>query len=182
MLRSTPGMHKAFYKYQEAYEYRLLSWKNEVYLTWEWWLGVALTALPWILWLIFRKKESTDRLLYAGFFVSLISLALDGIGIQLGAWNYLKPVTPVIPSYLPYDLALMPVMVMFLIQLFPKRNPWLIGLNFGLLTSFVGEPIFEYLKIYEPKYWKHWFSLPIYTVIYFVAYKLASRNQNKELS
>ncbi|MBX9975115.1 hypothetical protein [Cytobacillus firmus] len=38
-MSSPPGMHEAFYKYQEAYEYRLLSWKSEVYLTREWWLG-----------------------------------------------------------------------------------------------------------------------------------------------
>lgn len=178
----TPGMNITFYEYQDAFDHRMLAWKNEVFLTWGWWLGIGLTILPWIIWFFLRKKESTDRLLYAGLFVSLISLSFDNIGVQIGAWDYSKPVLPTIPAYLPFNLALMPVIVMLLIQRFSKRNPWLIGAFFALTTSFVGEPIFEWLKIYRPIYWKHWYSVPIYTAIYFCAFKLASRNQNKELS
>jgi hypothetical protein len=181
-LRIPSGMHQTFLEYKTAFDHRMLAWKNEVLFTWEWWLGVALTIIPWIIWFFYRKRESTDRLLYAGLFVSLVSFAIDCIGVQIGAWNYLKPVTPVIPSYIPYNLALLPVIVMLLIQLFSQKNPWLIGLVFGALTSFVGEPLFKWLKIYEPHQWEHWYSFPIYTVIYFVANKLSQRNHNDELS
>lgn len=129
-MSSTLGMHKTFLEYQTAFDHRMLAWKNEVLFTWEWWLGIALTIVPWIIWFFFRKKDSTYRLLYAGLLVSLISLSLDSIGVQIGAWNYLKPITPVIPSYIPFNFTLMPVTVMFLIQLFPLKNPWLMGIIF----------------------------------------------------
>lgn len=106
---------------------------------------------------------------------------LDNIGVQLSAWNYLKPVTPVIPSYIPFDFALMPVVVMFLIQYFYNRNPWIIGLIFGVLTAFVGEPIFKLLNIYNPTNWKFIYSIPFYTLIYFLAHKLAARDKFNKL-
>jgi hypothetical protein len=182
VLHSAPLMEKTFWEFHQAFDHRMFAWKKEVIFTWEWWLGIVLTIIPWVLWYIFRKKDSSDRLLYAGIFVGLISLTLDNIGIQLSAWDYLKPVTPAIPSYVPYDFALMPVSVMFIIQVFPNRNPWLIGLIFGFLTAFVGEPFFKWLKIYNPENWRHVYSLPFYIVIYFLAYKLAKGTKFNELS
>ncbi|MEW9673622.1 hypothetical protein [Ammoniphilus sp. 3BR4] len=45
--------------------------------TWKWWVGLALLVVPWILWAIFRKKESSVRLLLAGFVIMVISTILD---------------------------------------------------------------------------------------------------------
>ena len=159
----------------------MLAWKHEVLFTWEWWLGIALTIIPWIIWFILRKKGSSGRLLYAGTFVALVSLSLDNIGVQLSAWNYLKPVTPVIPSYIPFDFALMPLSVMFLIQWFYSRNPWVIGLIFGFITAFIGEPIFNWLEIYVPTNWQFGYSIPFYTIIYYLAHKIASTKKFDEL-
>lgn len=176
-MQSTPGMKKTFWEYHQAYEHRMIAWKHEVLFTWQWWLGIALTITAWILWLIFRNRDSTDRLLYSGIFVGLVSVTLDSIGVQLSAWNYLKPVVPLIPAYIPFDFALMPVSVMFLIQLFHNRNPWIVGLIFGIVTAFVGEPVFKWLNIYNPISWKFFYSIPFYTLIYFLAHKLASRKK-----
>ena len=40
---------------------------EHVLFTWQWWVGVSLTIFPWILWLVFRKRECTmhfDPLIY----------------------------------------------------------------------------------------------------------------------
>lgn len=42
-------------------------WKGSILFTWRWWIAVALVVSPWIIWLLVRKKESTDRLLYVAF-------------------------------------------------------------------------------------------------------------------
>ncbi|WML56476.1 CBO0543 family protein [Neobacillus sp. PS2-9] len=181
-MHSTSGMHKSFWEYHQAYDHRMNSWKQEVLFTWQWWLGIALTIIPIVLWVIFRNRESTDRLLYSGFFVCLVSVTADNIGVQLSFWNYLRPVTPAIPSYLPFDFSLMPISVMFLIQFFHNRNPWFIGIVFGILTAFVGEPFFKWLGIYEPTNWKFGFSIPLYSVIYVSAHKLATRKKFKRLN
>jgi hypothetical protein len=182
VLDSTTLMEKSFWEFHRAFDHRIYAWREEVLFTWEWWLGIILTIIPWVLWFIFRKKDSSDRLLYAGIFVALFSLTLDNIGVQLSFWTYLTPVTPAIPSYIPYDFALMPVSIMFLIQLFPKRSPWLVGLIFGLLTAFVGENFFWWLKIYDPVNWRHVYSFPIYMVVYYLAYKLAKGTKFNDLS
>jgi hypothetical protein len=176
-LSKTTGMRKTFWEYHEAYTHRSVAWKDEVLFTWQWWVGVTLTIICWIIWIVFRKRESTDRLLYSGIFVALVSVTLDNIGVQLSAWNYLKPFSPIIPAYIPFDFALMPVAVMFLIQYFYNRNPWIIGLLFGGLAAFVGEPIFKLLKIYNPTNWKFIYSFPFYTLIYLLAHKLAARDK-----
>ncbi|MEH7098481.1 CBO0543 family protein [Neobacillus vireti] len=144
-------------------------------------MGIIFTFIPWIVWIIFREKKSTGRLLYAGTFVALISLTLDNVGVQLSAWNYLKPVTPLIPSYIPFDFSLMPISVMFLIQWFYNRNPWIIGFIFGITTAFIGEPIFKWLGLYDPTYWKFGYSVPFYTFIYYIAHKTVSSKNFKEL-
>ncbi|WEG13332.1 hypothetical protein PU629_02915 [Pullulanibacillus sp. KACC 23026] len=166
-------MDKSFQDFHKAYIHRVASWKAEVLYTWQWWLGMSLTLIPWIFWIIVRKKDSTGRLLYVGVFVSLVSVTLDNIGVQLSLWDYVKPVTPAIPSYLPYDFSLMPVTIMLLIQFTYKVNHWLIGLIYALITSFIGEPIFKWMGIYDPVNWKHIYSVPFYLLIYVSAYKLA---------
>lgn len=51
-------------------------WITYSLFTWRWWLTVALTILPWVIWIIIRKKESTARLLLAGLTVMVISALL----------------------------------------------------------------------------------------------------------
>ncbi|NYC96028.1 hypothetical protein DFN09_004039 [Clostridium acetobutylicum] len=57
-------------------------WSNHMIYTWRWWLQVLIAILPWILWVIIRKKESAGRLLYAGFFYYAYS------NIYGCTWNY----------------------------------------------------------------------------------------------
>lgn len=180
-MRTTSGMHKTFLEYHQAYDHRMNAWKQEVLFTWQWWFGVLITIIVWVLWLFFRNRDSSDRLLYAGLFVCLASLTLDNTGIQLSLWTYLKPFTPVIPAYIPFDFALMPVTIMFIIQYFSKRNPWIVGFIFGLISALIGEPIFKLMGIYDPVNWKSWYSIPLYTVIYVISHKLTLRDKFKQL-
>ncbi|MBM7693707.1 hypothetical protein JOC77_003151 [Peribacillus deserti] len=84
-------------------------------------------------------------------------------------------------SIFSYDFSLMPVIIMFLISWFHKRNPWVIGLTFAIITAFVSEPIFKWLGIYMPINWKYGYSIPFYTIIYYVAQKIAHSKHFIEL-
>ncbi|NMH69371.1 hypothetical protein HF072_11350 [Bacillus sp. RO3] len=148
-------------------------WKEEIVFTWQWWFGVTITFITWLLWLILHKKESRYRLLSAGFFVGVVSVSLDTIGVQMGLWAYRYDVLPFIPAYVPYDLSLMPVVIMGLIQLKPRFSPFLKGLIFAVLTTFVGEPLIYWIGIYDLLNWKMIYSLPIYFIIYFLASHIA---------
>ncbi|RXJ02404.1 hypothetical protein DS745_06785 [Anaerobacillus alkaliphilus] len=155
----------------QTYE-KLDIWKDTILFTWQWWIGVGLSIIPWILWIIFRRKESTLRLLTVGFFVMFLSTFLDSIGVQLGLWYYTHAPLPLIPAFFPWDTTLMPIVIMGLIQFKPKLSPYIKGLIFAGLTSYVGEPLFIWLELYKPIAWKHIYSFPIYFLIYLISNKI----------
>lgn len=156
-------------------------WMNETLFTWRWWFGVLITILAWLFWFKYHKKESRYRLLTAGFFVMTISVSLDAIGVQLGLWSYRYEVFPLIPAYIPYDLALMPVVIMSLIQFKPSYSPVKKAFIFALLTAFIGEPLIVITDVYKPLNWRVFYSVPIYIVIYLIAHWLTARKNFDEV-
>lgn len=153
--------------------YRL--WVNEMLFKWPWWLNAALTVLPWILWIMVRKKDSTHRLLYAGAVVLIVSSFLDAIGMALNLWTYDSKLIPLIPPYAPWDFCVIPVSVMLLIQIKPKVSPFLKAAALSGVGSFVVQPLIEWLGLYNPKSWKHYYSFPIAYVIYLIGHYISKR-------
>ncbi|WP_134704487.1 CBO0543 family protein [Ammoniphilus sp. YIM 78166] len=150
-------------------------WIAEIVFTWRWWIGLGLTIIPWVIWILFRKKESTWRLMCAGFAVIIMSSWGDFIGISTGSWYYKWEVIPTIPTYLPYDFTLLPVMVMFFLQYKPDMNPLSKAVVFAAIVAFMGERFFIWLDVYEPKGWKHIYSFPIFIIIYLIAHYICTR-------
>jgi hypothetical protein len=144
------NIDKAQYSHTEAFKTVYHIWENEILFTWRWWVAVALTIIPWVWWWFFyQKKDSTGRLLYAGYFVIAVSLCLDTIGDQIGLWEYRVEVIPVLPAMVPWDLTLMPVVIMSLIQFKPHINPMYKALFYSLATAFIGEELAYHLGFYK---------------------------------
>ena len=150
-------------------------WAQQMVFTWHWWIDLALSVLPWILWIKVRDKINTHRLLYAGMFTAFIATVLDRMGVSQGRWNYDTWLLPFLPEYLPWDWTVMPVTAMLFYQFFPKINPFLKGAFFGGFASYVVEPVFLTLGFYKQTGWKHHYSLPVYIVIYMIGYWLYTR-------
>ncbi|MGM7722099.1 CBO0543 family protein [Metabacillus sp. Hm71] len=167
---------------EETHNKKLDFWIENVVFTWQWWLGVFLSVVPWILWFYFRKKESTYRLLCAGFFIIFISCWFDFIGITLGLWHYNYDVLPFLPSYLPWDFTILPVIVMFLIQYKPNFNPYFKAFIFAGGSALIGEPIFEWIKIYNSEQWEYIYSFPIFFVLYLIANFISTRKEFDSLN
>lgn len=157
-------------------------WLKYIVFSKLWWMGVALTIIPWILWYIYRKKQSTDRIMYVGLFVITIWLILGIAGDQLGLWHYRYNVIPFLPTYMPWDVTLMPVGIMTFIQVKPNTNPWLKAVLFALVTSYLAEPFFELLKVYQTIHWHYSYSVPIQIAIYMSAHYISKRNTFSNLS
>lgn len=148
---------------------------NYVFLTWRWWLFLALFVIPWILWIIFRNRKSTARLLFAGFAVIIVASFLDDIGVNLGLWNYNIDVDSFIPCFITWDMTLLPVFTMAFLQIKPKINPIIKALVFSGIASFIAEPLFIWMSFYDPTKWKHIYSFPIFVIIYLVAHLCFTR-------
>lgn len=76
---------------------------EHIIFSWQWWLTVLMSIVPWILWFIFHKKESRARLLFAGFSTILIASFLDFLGVAYGLWVYLVDVIFTIPAFILWD-------------------------------------------------------------------------------
>jgi len=175
------GMEKAYNLISQANDVMISLWLKHTLFDWHWWFGLFLTVLPWVIWIIFRRKESSDRLLYVGFFVMVISSWLDVIGILFGLWDYYDNVVPFSPAFIPWDFSLLPVAVMFFLQIKPKVNPLLKAAVFSAISSFVIEPFFVMTGIYNPKHWKHIYSFPIIIVIYLISDYISKRSHFEKL-
>ncbi|NRD77311.1 hypothetical protein HPT25_07340 [Bacillus sp. BRMEA1] len=152
-------------------------WSDYVLFSGLWWLSIGLSVIPWIIWYVLRKKNSTDRILYAGFFVMTISLALDILGDQFSLWHYRYNVLPIVPTYFPWDITLMPVSVMILLQVKANGNPLIKAILFGLFSAYLAEPFFHWLEIYVPTKWRYTYSFPIQIILYLVAHYLSRREK-----
>ena len=151
-------------------------WFEYVLFSWQWWLGVILTIIPWTLWWIFRKKDSTGRLLCGGFFLISTSMLLDSFGTELGFWDYRYETLPFLPSFLPWDLTIIPVLFLFTVQFKTTISPILKAIFYSVVSSFIGEAVFEWLGYYEPINWPTLYSFPIHFFIYLIGHYLVTTN------
>lgn len=175
------GMEDAYNLISQANVNMISIWLKYTFLTWQWWFGVCLTIIPWVLWLILRRKESTNRLLFTGLFVILISSWFDIIGILFGLWSYYYNVVPFSPAFIPWDFTLLPVTIMFLLQIKPKISPIIKAIVLSVVSSFIVEPFLVWIGVYNPKHWKYIYSFPIIIVIYLVSDWLSKRSHFEKL-
>lgn len=147
-------------------------WLSHIIFTWRWWLGVALSIIPWIIWIRVRNRKQTIRLLFTGLVVAITTNVLDLIGVCYGLWYYDYKVTPMIVIYIPWDFALFPVSIMLLLQLKPEVNVFIKAIGFAMICSFVFEPLFTWLGIYVYVNWKQWYSFIIYIPLYLIFNKI----------
>ncbi|WP_166238297.1 CBO0543 family protein [Paenibacillus turpanensis] len=164
-----------FYQKMELVRGQVIYYREHELFTWQWWFLIALTIVPWLLWFLVRRKDIQARLLLGGLFSALIALVLDLIGSQFGVWRYGIKAVPSVPPLIPYDLTLIPVTYMLVRQYCKSDAVFVRGtLVLSAGAAFVFEPILEYINVYHSHYWEHYFSFPIYFLIYMSANKISS--------
>lgn len=145
--------------------------KIEFITTWQWWFGLALFIIPWLVWFKYRKKDSAGRLLLAGLLTIILSLTIDLAALSLGLWSYPMIIIPLAPFlFLPYHFSLAPVGVMFALQIKPKMNNLLKGIIFSAIAAFGGMNFFNAIDFYNPKDWSTLYDFCIFLTLYYTAY------------
>ncbi len=143
---------------------------------WTWWLSLALTIIPLLVWwkIVDRKKLLT--IVVVGLLANIFSAFLDVMGSEAVLWGYPDRLLPNLPRLLPIDFTVIPVTFMLLYQFLPdwKRYfPALIMMSF--LFSFAAEPLMVCLKLYELYSWKYIYSFPIYIAMGIIIKWLAEK-------
>lgn len=166
----TIKMSRAAYERAENANQDLVAiWVDRQFLSWRWWVSLALQVLPWLVWAWVRPKASTHRLLYLGSVLVIISCYLDFMGATLGLWRYHMEIIPSIPSFFPWDFALYPVAGMLIFQHRPFVSKYVKAALFASIASFVCEPLFTWAEFYEPTNWSSFYSWPVHYVNYLIA-------------
>ncbi|WP_100406942.1 CBO0543 family protein [Bacillus solitudinis] len=168
-------------------ENQLMTEKFQIWLkyslfTWQWWFGFILFFIAIIFWMNFRKKESTDRLLYSGFFVAISASALDLIGDSLGLFHYHYEVLPFTSNYVPWSICILPIVVMVFLQIKPNLNPFLKAAIFSTLGSLITLPFLSLIGIYHAVKWNYFYSFIILGVIYLIAHFFVQRNHFEQIN
>jgi hypothetical protein len=174
-------MEKNSELFRQAYNEKIQIWLDHVFLTWRWWIGAAVILICLLIWFWLRKKESSDRLFYAGFFTAIMNIFLNLTGMTFGLWEYRYELLPA-AAYVPWDFFLLPTVIMLLLLFKPSINPWYKAILLGALTSFVGLPILTWLGLYKPMNWNYIYSFPIMMVIYLIAYFISQRDKFDRLT
>ncbi|MEQ6376145.1 CBO0543 family protein [Bacillaceae bacterium S4-13-56] len=171
-------LFKQFHQLQtEHYHY----WLEHTLWSLHFWILLFLATVPWIFWYKYKKEKREVRLLLAGGFALVTSAYLDFLGIVLGLWEYKAMLIPTIPAFMPWDITLIPVTIMVWIQAFPKWSSLKKGMVYAAIVSFVGEPVFIWIDLYNQKMWNSFYSFPFYVIIYMISHKISGANRWKHL-
>ncbi|SEP94981.1 CBO0543 family protein [Piscibacillus halophilus] len=149
---------------------KLNLWMENVLFDWHWWFGVIITVVAITLWLIYHERQSRVSLLLAGFIAAIISAIFDNMGQFLGWFDYRYDVFPMLPNYVPWDFVVIPIIVMFTIQLFKGVNIYLKGLVLSAIVAFLAIPFLNIINIYVLIKWNAFYSFILMYLIVIIAY------------
>ena len=141
-------------------------WFTQVIFSWRWWISIALSILPWFIWVKVRDKKDKFRLLFIGLIVMLTTVSLDNLGIAFGLWYYAWKPLPISNSFFPWNYTLFPVGIMLMLQIKPQISAYIKAVFFSFVCSFIGEPFFSWLNMYHMTKWENWYSFIIYIPLY----------------
>lgn len=159
-------MDKIYNLHLQANSLYIEFWKNNVFLSFNWWLLIILLILPWFIWWKLVDKKHVKLILTFGFLVTVIVIILDDMGSNLAFWEYPYKIMPILPRLNAVDLSIIPVLYMLVYQYAKKFKTYLLAhIILSAFSSFIAEPIFVALNIYNMPNWKYVYSFPIYIVI-----------------
>ncbi|ASK64076.1 hypothetical protein CFK37_18900 [Virgibacillus phasianinus] len=156
-------------------------WNEYVFLSWQWILLAIISVVIILLFIRYRKKMSTARLLLAGFSSCILAVFLDTLGDFYNWYDYRYDLIPGTPNLIPWDAIFIPIAVMFTLQIKPKVNPIIKAILFSGITSFVVLPFLSYSPYYYQTNWSYFYSFLILIFIYLVAYGLTRLDSHERL-
>lgn len=148
---------------------------NAFFFTWQWWVAVLMIFVPWVLWAIFRKRESSARLLFSAGIVMMISTTIDALGVEHGKWAYPVKAIPIPTISYSFRYSLIPVAIMFFLQYKPNVNPLIKGLVLAGMSAYIGMPLMAIMDMYKKIDWAYTYSFFIILFLYLVAHWFSRR-------
>ncbi|MGG0741269.1 CBO0543 family protein [Niallia taxi] len=136
------------------------------------------------MWWILLDKTKIKKIWLYGALITILIIYLDDIGGVLNLWNYPYQLINIIPRLNPIDISVLPVMHMLIYQYFSKWKNFIIAnIIISFCNSYIAEPFFVKIGIYELTNWKYIYSVPIYVMkailIKFILEKVLQKSEDK---
>lgn len=145
---------------------RMQQWLQNTVFTWQWWLLVVLSIIPWILWRYVVNKKRLTEIVLLGLFVLITATWMDDLGTDLILWYYPYKLLPVYPQLVPINYTVLPVIYMLIYQYFGLWRSYITAITImAVVFSFIAEPGLNYLGMYELLKWQYYYSFPIYILV-----------------
>lgn len=142
-------------------------WLNYELYTWQWWIKFVYLAIPIIIWYKLADRKRILEIVSYGLLVSLISTVLDSIGVTFVLWNYPIRLLPIGLSAV-HDLVIIPITYMLIFQYYSKWKSFIIAsILLAAVASYIIEPLYTLIGIYQAITWKHIYSFFIYIILAF---------------
>lgn len=131
-------------------------WKSEMVFTWRWWLLVALTVVPLVVWWKIVDRNRAYEIAFYGCFLNISAVFLDNIGTGLLWWSYPIKLIPVVSHFFTPDSILVPIVLMIVYQFFSStwKQFFVANVVTAAFLAFVAEPVFIWLGYYQLNDWK----------------------------
>ncbi|TYP69837.1 CBO0543 family protein [Paenibacillus methanolicus] len=142
-------------------EVTLAHWYHDDLLSLPWWILLAATILPWIIWWKWLRAPSrTLELLVCVFAWSVIAMFGDVWGSYLLLWGYPDKLLPTVPPFLPADMSVIPLSFACAYQFTSTWRTYLFAtVALSACFSYVIEPLFIRFGMFEIHRWRHAYSL-----------------------
>lgn len=137
-------------------------WLQHDVFSLKWWIIVILNVLFVALLLINMNRKRTLSTALAFLTGFIIVGVVDQVGKFFDLWRYPHQLMPFTENLNAVDFFVVPSIFAYMYQKFSTWKSFLIAdLVASLVVSFVGEPIFVSLGMYELVKWSYWESLVV---------------------
>lgn len=131
-----------------------------------WWLMLITLIGVWLIWFKWVDKSRLLEIIAYGLMVAFLATIFDLTGAELVLWGYPNMLVPLMPPLFLVDLGILPVAYMLVYQYFSRWKGFTIAMTLNAaFLAFLGEPIAQWLNIYQVNNWKHIYSFPIYIAL-----------------
>lgn len=133
---------------------RLEIWTKYTLFTWQWWTFAALCIIFLILFFVLiNKKKYLQAFAYFGL-IYVLNKNLDDIATALDWYDYRMQLEPIIPTFLPANLFIIPISLSIIYQHFEKWTSFIISAAvFSAFTAYAALPLAKIYDIYLEKSW-----------------------------
>ena len=141
-------------------------WLSDNFLSWQWFLLVALNLGALIVaWIYMDRKRLLELYTYAGFVLAIGTL-LDMLVLHFNFTAYEVSIAPIIPSLVTTSYIVLPVIYLLIYQYNQSWKHYIFAtLISSSFNAFVTETFLIWIGVYQYLKWKHIYSFFLFLTI-----------------